>query len=95
MVGNHPIGHYAANFQKPQLSKVLPNALVSTSVEEFEQEEYGEKIFFMKGRIMAGQADISKNEYGDKDFHWLTKEEVQNMVHEQYFKSVKNMLTER
>lgn len=44
---------------------------------------------------MAGQADVSKNEYGNKDFLWLAKEEVQEVVDPGYWKSVKGMLTER
>lgn len=75
--------------------KIQPNRLVSTSTEEVEQEEYGKKVFFMKGRIMAGQADLTKNEYGDLDFQWLAKEEVQDKVGEKYWSDVKNMLTER
>lgn len=59
------------------------------------REEYGEKVFFMKARIMAGQADLSKNEYGDQEFKWLAKEEVQDVVTQAYWSSVKNMLTER
>ena len=95
MVGNHPVGHHASNFASPILSKVPANRLVTTSVEEFEQEEYGEKVFFMKGRIMAGQADLSQNEYGDREFQWLAKEEVKEKVEPGYWKSVRNMLTER
>ena len=49
----------------------------------------------MKGRIMAGQADLAKNEYGDQDFQWLAKEEVEERVGEKYWSDVKNMLTER
>jgi large subunit ribosomal protein L46 len=95
MVGNHPIGHHTLTFRKPEIAKILPNPLVPTASEGFEQEEYGEKVFFMKGRILAGQADLSKNELGDKDFQWLAKEEVQAKVDPQYWKSIRNMLTER
>ncbi len=95
MVGNHPVAHYAYDFPQAEMAKVTLNPLVPSSVGPFEQEEYGEKIFFMKGRIMAGQADLSKNEYKDKDFSWLTKEEIQERVHPGYFRSLKYMLTER
>jgi large subunit ribosomal protein L46 len=95
IVGNHPIGHYiSGDFLQPYHAKVKPNRLVSTS-SEFEQEEYREKIFFMKGRIMAGQADLTKNEYGDKDFQWLLKEEIEERVGRNYWKDVRDMLTER
>ncbi|KAK3105505.1 hypothetical protein LTR53_018305, partial [Teratosphaeriaceae sp. CCFEE 6253] len=100
IVGNHPIGHHQMMYTldrapKPRLAKVQPNRLVSTSKPEFEQEEYGEKVFFLKGRIMAGQADLEQNEYGDSDFQWLAKEEVHRAVTAGYWKSVSNMLTER
>lgn len=95
IVGNHPVGHYAFTFPRSQLTKIAPNRLVSTSNDEIEQDEYGEKVFFMKGRMMAGQADISKNEFGDKDFQWLAKEEIEGVVGAKYWSSVRNMLTER
>ncbi|EMC98889.1 hypothetical protein BAUCODRAFT_120182 [Baudoinia panamericana UAMH 10762] len=95
IVGNHPVGHHAARFESPILSKISPNRLVSTSNHELEQEEYGEKVFFMKGRIMAGQADIKSNEYGDSEFRWLAKEEVKEVVQPDYWWSVRNMLVVR
>ena len=103
IVGNHPIGHHVLNFSpnaksarfQPTLSKLSPNRLVSTSREEQEREEHGERVFFMKGRIMAGQPDISKNEYGDSEYQWLAKEEVQKAVSERYWTSIRNMLVER
>ena len=49
----------------------------------------------MKGRIMAGQVDLSKNEFGDKEFRWLAKEEVGEVVTREYWSSVRNMLVER
>ena len=49
----------------------------------------------MKGRVMAGQADLTKNEYGDQEFQWLAKEEVQPLVGDRYWSFVRNMLTER
>ncbi|KIW98672.1 uncharacterized protein Z519_00333 [Cladophialophora bantiana CBS 173.52] len=90
----------------------------------------GEKTFFMKARIMAGQADLSystshsdpniktakaltdsnapsldKGEAKDKkgviadmgldeieDFKWLSKDEVEEHVHPDYWVKVKNML---
>ena len=99
VVANHPIGHFAYDFQptssKGIMTKFPPNPAVSTSITEVEQEEFGEKVFFMKARIMAGQADISNGIYGDTDFNWLTKEEVEQKVKPQYWNSIRNMLTER
>ncbi|KAI5362304.1 Putative ribosomal protein L46 [Septoria linicola] len=95
VVGNHPIGHHSAAFQTPEMSTVLPNKLVSTSNSPFEREEFGVKTFFMKARIMAGQADLAANAYGDKDFLWLTREEIEKTVEPQYFKSIRGMLPGR
>ena len=95
MVGNHPIGHYAYSFIKPKVTQIAPNRLVSTSTDMTEQEEYGEKVFFMKGRIMAGQADLGANEFGDQEFRWLTKEEIEKEVTPGYWASIRAMLTER
>ncbi|PNS19457.1 hypothetical protein CAC42_7301 [Sphaceloma murrayae] len=83
VVGNAPIGWYQFDFPKAIASK------------DKDMEELGEKVFFMKGRIMAGQADMSKNVLGDTEFLWLTKEEVQEVVSSPYYASVKNMLVER
>ena len=94
-VGNHPVGHYASAFPFPRLAKIPQNSLVPTAPEGVEQQEYGKKVFFMKGRIMAGQADISKNEFGDQEFQWLAKEEVEERVGVKYWSDVRNMLSER
>ncbi|CAK4000233.1 related to mitochondrial ribosomal L17 [Lecanosticta acicola] len=94
VVGNHPVGHFIRKFMEPITAKITRNRLVSTS-KDFEQEEYGEKVFFMKSRIMAGQADMSQNEFGDTDFQWLTKEEIQQKVHKGYWDYIRNMLPSR
>ncbi|PGH02486.1 hypothetical protein GX51_04654 [Blastomyces parvus] len=83
MVGYHPIGHYVYNLRKP---KPNPEAGI---------EFRGEKIFFLKGRIMAGQADLTKSTQGITDFKWLAKDEIQKYVLPVYWSSIKNMLEER
>lgn len=83
VVGNAPIGHYQWNFEK-----------AIENVEKSRQEQ-GEKVFFMKARIMAGQANLEKNTFGDKDFKWLSKEEIEKFVTRGYWSSIKNMLSER
>ncbi|KAF2150652.1 hypothetical protein K461DRAFT_295907 [Myriangium duriaei CBS 260.36] len=83
VVGNAPIGHYQYTFQK------------SIADKDRNIEELGEKTFFMKARIMTGQADISKNLLGDTDFCWLAKEEIESVVGPRYWASIKNMLVER
>ena len=100
IVGNHPVAHYDFTFPQVHASgrglvnKIPSNPLVSTS-EELEREELGEKVFFMKGRIMAGQVDLTKNQYGDQDYSWLAMEEIEPLVGKKYWSSVKDALTER
>ncbi|KAI2471424.1 39S mitochondrial ribosomal protein L46-domain-containing protein [Annulohypoxylon bovei var. microspora] len=55
----------------------------------------GEKVFFLKGRILAGQADLKGNKLGLLDFNWLTKEELTKKLPEAYFYSVRNMMADR
>ncbi|PKX99958.1 CAF1 family ribonuclease [Aspergillus campestris IBT 28561] len=55
----------------------------------------GAKTFFMKGRIMGGQADLSGNNQELQDFRWLSKEEIGQHVVDHYYSSVKNMLADR
>ena len=83
VVGNVPIGHYEFKFPK--------------AIEDTQQNkvELGEKVWFMKARIFAGQADLSENKLGLKDFKWLAKEEIEPIVTMKYWSSVRNMLTER
>ncbi len=57
--------------------------------------EVGEKTFFMKGRIMAGQADLTENRFGLDDFRWLTREEIAKVVAKRYWSYVKNMIGDR
>lgn len=83
VVGNAPIGHY--NFDFP---KLLKNEAANL-------EEVGEKVFYMKARIMAGQPDLEKNVFGDTEHRWLLKEEIEQLVTAKYWSSVRNMLVER
>lgn len=80
IVGHVPIGHY---IRQPLL----------TSSKEVRMP--GEKTFFMKGRIMAGQADIKGNTLGLQDYKWLTREEVKKHVKEQYWSFVRGMMADR
>lgn len=57
--------------------------------------EKGRKTFFLKGRIMAGQADLKGNPLGYTDFEWLTREELEKKLSPEYFHGVKNMLADR
>jgi len=80
LVGHAPIGHYITI---PRLS------------ENGSLQKPGEKTFFMKGRIMAGQANLAENIYGLEDFKWLTKQEVEKHVGLKYYSWIKNMLADR
>ncbi|KAF2477376.1 uncharacterized protein BDR25DRAFT_274471 [Lindgomyces ingoldianus] len=83
VVGNIPIGHHQHDIQADLLkSSKNPN-------------ELGFKTFFMKARIMAGQANLLENKLGLADFKWLAKEELEKEVEKKYWQSVKNMLAER
>jgi len=100
VVGNHPVAHYHFDYPKPAIrelshhqpdSEVSENAVANT----YKQQEFGEKVFFMKARIMAGQADVSKSVFGDQAFQWLTKAEIEPLVTAKYWSSVRNMLVDR
>ena len=84
MVGNAPVGHLELQYETP---KQNPD---SEGISQL-----GEKIFFMKGRIMAGQADLKSSVLGAKDFKWLAKEEVQKLVSANYWPRIRGMLPER
>lgn len=58
-------------------------------------EKRGQKTFFLKGRIMAGQADLKDNALGYTDFKWLTREELKKELSPGYYKSVRNMMSDR
>ena len=83
VVGNAPVGHHNVPYPQPVIDPAQ------------RMERLGEKTFFMKARIMAGQANIKDNKLGVADFKWLTKEEVKTAVKARYWDSVKNMLAER
>ncbi|KAK3171055.1 hypothetical protein OEA41_003139 [Lepraria neglecta] len=83
VVGNMPIGHHVLNY---------PRAIVN---KDKGTELRGEKIFFMKARILAGQANLKDNKFGTEDFQWLSKEEIQKAFHPRDWNAVKNILPER
>lgn len=83
MVGYHPIGHHIYNLRRPKLDAETGITML------------GEKTFFMKCRVMAGQADLLKNQHNLEDFKWLSKEEIAQYVIPQYYSHIKNMLPDR
>ncbi|KAM0562281.1 hypothetical protein ACHAPJ_002729 [Fusarium lateritium] len=80
IVGRVPVAHVVAR------PKVKADGTV---------EKKGEKTFFIKGRIMAGQADLEGNPFGYTDYKWLTREELQKELPSEYFKGVRNMMADR
>ena len=84
IVGNHPVGHLKLPYDQKKMARNEKGVV-----------EVGERTFFMKARIMTGQADLSQNKLGLSDFRWLAKEEVQKLVEQRYFSDVKNMLPDR
>lgn len=83
MVGYHPIGHHVHNNRQSKIDKENGN------------KSLGEKTFFMKSRIMAGQADLTRNTQGLKDFKWLTKDEIPKFVQQKYWSHIQDMLAGR
>ncbi|KAI4151517.1 MAG: hypothetical protein L6R39_002004 [Caloplaca ligustica] len=83
VVANIPLGHFVRKYTKPTVEK------------DKSQEIKGVKFFFMKGRIMAGQADLKDNKHGLTDFQWLAKDEIQKVLLPKDWNAVKNILAER
>ncbi len=77
IVGRVPVAHHVV--------KPVPTTATTP-------EQRGEKVFFLKGRIMAGQADLAGNKHGLIDFQWLTKDELKGVLHEDYYRSVRGMM---
>ncbi|KAI3337074.1 39S mitochondrial ribosomal protein L46-domain-containing protein [Xylariaceae sp. AK1471] len=80
MVGRVPVAHL---INHPEFN------------EDTSLRQRGEKVFFHKGRIMAGQADLKDNKMGLKDFNWLTKEELKVKLDRNYFHAIRNMMADR
>ena len=99
-VGRHPIGHYNSGpdtYDQPPASdreeKKDQDKQVATVHDT--AVEAGEKTFFMKARIFAGQANVKSANGTYEDFKWLAKEEVEKKVHPKYWKKIKDMLVEQ
>ncbi|KAI0104199.1 39S mitochondrial ribosomal protein L46-domain-containing protein [Nemania sp. FL0031] len=80
MVGRVPVAHFV---KQPEFN------------EDTSLRQRGEKTFFHKGRIMAGQADLKDNKMGLKDFNWLTKEELKTKLDRDYLYAIRNMMADR
>lgn len=58
-------------------------------------KRYGRDVFYLKARIMAGQADLAENKWGITDFKWLTKDELVGAISQKTFASVRNSMPAR
>ncbi len=58
-------------------------------------QQRGRKTFFLMGSIMAGQANLLGIPFGYTDFRWLTREELEKELEPDYFKGVRNMMSDR
>lgn len=83
MVGNVPVGH------------VVHHHRAATNDAESGLTMLGDKTFFLKGRIMAGQANLAQNKLGLTEYKWLTKEEVREHLHPGYYTHIENMMGAR
>lgn len=52
----------------------------------------GTNVFYLKGRIMAGQADLTNNEHGITEFKWLTKDELKEQLQPGLYYSVEKSM---
>ncbi|CAK7199077.1 hypothetical protein SEUCBS139899_001745 [Sporothrix eucalyptigena] len=74
----------------------VPVAHIMRDVTPTKEEAFtSEKTFLLKGRIMAGQADLKGNTLGVSAFQWLAKEELAEQLPKYYYASVKNAMPER
>lgn len=83
VVGNVPIGHQIYGY--PQ----------SIRDDGKGSEEVGEKNFFMKARILAGQANLKDNVLDLRDYQWLAKDELRKLLHPSIWAAIRNIIAER
>ncbi|RUS31697.1 39S mitochondrial ribosomal protein L46-domain-containing protein [Jimgerdemannia flammicorona] len=77
-VGRTPIGHYKYIFPDDYVAK--------------DPKANGARVFSMKAHIFAGQVRPDNDEV--VDFAWVTKQELKEYVTPDYYKAVKDMLSE-
>ena len=58
--------------------------------------EGGEKTYFLRGHVLAGNAELAKDKKEVEEFQWLTKEEIEKLMGEGkelgYWKGVEDLL---
>ncbi|KAG7005415.1 50S ribosomal subunit L30 [Physcia stellaris] len=100
IVGNWPVGHQILTYPQPLTSTPPSSSPQSSSPTPATPppsppQILGEKSFFMKARILAGQANLQNNALGLRDFKWLAKEEVKEVLDPREWNAVRNCLSER
>ena len=99
-VGRHPIGHYISGRDTQDESSASQDPKHDEQTKQVATVhdtavDAGEKTFFMKARIFAGQADLKSVNGMYEDFKWLAKDEIEKLVHSKYWSRIKNMLVEQ
>ena len=56
---------------------------------------FQKQTFFMKARIMGGQLNLKSNKVGLRDFKWLSREEIRNIVDRDYWEGIRSMIPSR
>ena len=86
-VGRQPIGFY-----KEASAKEQPGLKVDYIIKKAEKEVNKMfQVFFMKARVYAGQVKLNKDFV---EFAWLTKDELVNYLSPEYYKSIKDCLSD-
>lgn len=93
-VARHPVGFYDFQYAAVEAPNDDTKDKQVASVHDVSKTA-GEKTFFIKTRIFAGQADVAQENAAWEDFAWLSKEEIRQRVHERYWSRIKNMLAEQ
>ena len=68
---------------------------VYTANKNYKGPTKSEKTFFMKARIMGGQANVTENKLDIEDYMWLSREEIPKYVSGAYYTAVQDMLVTR
>ena len=89
IVGNAPVGHYTKSYDDGAEGQTQSD---HGSNETESEPLLGEKTFFMKGRIMAGQFSLRKSTLGLQGFKWLSKDELETVFEPAYFARLRHIL---
>ena len=55
----------------------------------------GQRTFFMRGRIMAGQVNLEGNAFGWADWKWVARDELEALLRPRLFAAIRNALADR